>query len=287
MHPTLVTAALFLIYCTTAFAVDLPRVQRDVAYVEKGGAANTLDVYAPASGQNLPVMIWIHGGGWRHGDKSNVQLKPKAFNDHGFVFVSLNYPLDEKADYSRQAGDLARAVRWVHEHAKEFGGSPEQIFVMGHSAGAHLVALLATDQRYLAAEQLKLSDLQGVILLDGAGYDIPTQIRLARLPRMKEMYLSVFGNDLTKQQDASPLSHVAQGKHIPPFLILYVSERRDSRLQSNALAERLVSAGTSAKAIPAANKTHATINREIGAPDDAPTTAVFDFLKQRLETIKN
>lgn len=287
MRPTLVATALAMICSATAFADEFPKVQRDVPYAEKGGAANALDVYAPASGQNLPVMIWIHGGGWRHGDKSNVQLKPKAFNDHGFVFVSVNYPLDENANYSRQAGDLARAVRWVHEHANEFGGSPERIFVMGHSAGAHLAALLATDQRYLEAQQLKLSDLQGVIVLDGAGYDIPPQIRLARLPRMKEMYLSVFGDDPAKQQDASPLSHVAQGKHIPPFLILYVAERRDSRLQSDALAERLVSAGTSAKAIPAANKTHATINREIGAPGDAPTTEVFDFLKQRLEAIKN
>ncbi len=129
---------------------------------------------------------------------------------------------------------------------------------------------------------MKLADIKGVILLDGAGYDIPRQIELARLPRLKEMYLKVFGDDPSAQREASPITHVAAGKAIPPFLILYVADRRDSRLQSNALAEKLNAAGTKAQAVPAEGKTHMTINRELGEPDDPPTQAVFEFLTQRL-----
>jgi arylformamidase len=150
---------------------------------------------------------------------------------------------------------------------------------MGHSAGAHLAALVGTDGRYLENEGLKLSDLSGVILLDGAGYDIPRQIQQAPLPRLKTMYTTVFGEDEAKQKDASPITHVVGGKGIPPFLILHVASRRDSKAHSEALAARLRGAGIEAKVVPAEGKTHATINRELGQADDPPTKAVFEFLR--------
>jgi arylformamidase len=275
--------ALFLLYCVSiAIAADAPKTRYDVPYAEPAKGATSLDVYAPATGTDHPIIVWIHGGGWRKGDKAHVQAKPEALNRQGFVFVSINYRLNSEATYAQQAGDVAKAIRWVHDHAREFGGSPEHIFVMGHSAGAHLAALVATDHRYLVAEGLKLSNLQGAILLDGAGYDIPKQIEQARLPRMKEMYRTVFGTDLSKQQDASPITHVTLGKGIPPFLILHVADRRDSRQQSEALAERLKSAGTSAKVVAAEGKNHATINRELGNSGDVPTEALFEFLKKQM-----
>jgi arylformamidase len=97
---------------------------------------------------------------------------------------------------------------------------------MGHSAGAHLAALVGSDGRYLAKEELKLSDLSGVILLDGAGYDIPRQIEQTSLPRAKTMYTTVFTADEAKQKEASPITHVAKGKGIPPFLILHPRRAR-------------------------------------------------------------
>jgi acetyl esterase/lipase len=171
---------------------------------------------------------------------------------------------------------VAKAIRWVHDHAAEFRGSPDQILLMGHSAGAHLAALVSTDER------LKLSNIKGTILLDGAGYDIPRQIEIAALPRQKELYRTVFTEDVEKQKDASPISHVEKNKSIPPFLILYVATRRDGRLQSEAFGKKLNDAGVSATVVPAANKTHATINREIGEPDDKPTAEIFQFLTSQL-----
>ena len=100
---------------------------------------------------------------------------------------------------------------------------------------------------------------------------------------MKAMYTGVFTEDEATQKDASPITHVARGKGIPPFLILHVASRRDSKAQSEGLAAKLREAGVEAKVVPAEGKTHATINRELGEPDDAPTRAVFGFLRGRCE----
>jgi arylformamidase len=276
----------FLLLSMTAvptLGAEGERVEKDIAYSEAGGDRTRLDVYAPGEGTGHPVVVWIHGGAWQIGDKANVQTKPKAFNGQGYVLVSINYRFHPAVTYKEQAGDIAGAVRWVREHAGDHGGDPNRIFLMGHSAGAHLAALVGTDDRYLEKAGLKLGDLSGVVLLDGAGYDIPRQIRQALLPRMKTMYTTVFTEDEARQRDASPITHVAKDKHIPPFLILHVASRRDSKAQSEALAANLREVGVEAKVVPAEGKTHATINRELGQPDDAPTRAVFEFLRGHCE----
>ena len=111
------------------------RVQKNIAYSEAGGDRTRLDVYSPDHGKNQPVVIWIHGGAWQIGDKANVQLKPKAFSEQGFVFVSVNYRFHPKVTSKEQAGDIARAIRWVHDHIGDHGGDPGRVFLMGHSAG--------------------------------------------------------------------------------------------------------------------------------------------------------
>jgi acetyl esterase/lipase len=270
----------------TLAAEDAPRILRDIPYSDAGGVRTCLDVYAPAGGDKLPIMIWIHGGGWRFGNKNNVLIKPAAFNAQGFVFVSTNYRLQLGVTYQDQAGDVGKAIGWVHAHAAEFGGDPAKIYLMGHSAGAHLAALVSTDQRYLKAAGMKLADVAGVVLLDGAAYDIPRQIEIAPLPRMKAIYTDAFGDNPADQRDASPITHVAAGKGIPPFLILYVANRRDGKLQSTQLSEALTRAGVASKLFAAENKTHATISGDFGQTGDAPTEAVFAFLKERQAGLK-
>jgi acetyl esterase/lipase len=98
---------------------------------------------------------------------------------------------------------------------------------------------------------------------------------------MRALYSGVFTGDEATQRDASPITHVTRGEGIPPFLILHVASRRDSQAQSEGLAARLREAGVEAKVVPAEGKTHATINRELGEPDDPPTKAVFEFLSAR------
>jgi len=261
------------------------KVLKDIAYFEaepgaEGDQQRALDLYAPESGEGMPIVVWIHGGGWKHGDKRGVQEKPEFFNELGMILVSLNYRLHPDADYRGQAGDIAKGIRWVHDHAKEYGGRGDRIFLMGHSAGAHLAALVSTDERYLKEVGLDLKNLRGTILLDGAGYDIPKNVKLT-FPRLRGTYTSVFGEDEEEQRKASPIAYVESGKGIPPFLILYVADRPGSRLQSNQFGEKLNEAGCKTEVIGAENKTHATINREIGLEGDVPTQEIVKFLKER------
>jgi len=256
-------------------------VRRDIAYAAIDGFSQhltSLDVYTVAKSANRPVLVWIHGGGWRTGDKGHVQTKPAVFVKEGFVFASINYRLVPNVTYREQAQDVAAAISFLQTHAHEYGGNPERIVVMGHSAGAHLAALVATDDRYLQEAGLALSAIKGVVLLDGGGYDIARQMNELAGPRNRQTYSSVFGEDERVWKDASPITHVDMGKGIAPFLILHVAGRRYSAIQSTGLAAALNQAGISAEVFPAKNKTHATINRELGQPGDPPTQTILQFL---------
>jgi arylformamidase len=269
------TAVALLLLASPLLAAD-PRVHRDLAYAEPKNERQTLDVYAPAEGKNHPIVFWIHGGGWQRGSKTEVQSKPQAFVDKGFVFVSTNYRFVPSVTIKEMAGDIAKAIRWTHDHAKEYGGDPDTIFVMGHSAGAQLAALVCTDHRYLKAEGLSLSIIKGCVPVDGDTYDVPMQIATVEA-RRAEIYKRKFG-DAESQKDLSPVTHVAKGKSIPPFLILHVADHPETKAQSQRLAKTLQEAGVSAKAFAAEGKTHGTINSELGLPDDKPTKALYDFL---------
>jgi len=131
-----------LVLLSLATLAHAQNVQRNVPYAEPAHERQVLDVYAPAGAASLPVVFWIHGGGWQTGDKSDVQEKPKAFAEKGFVFVSTNYRLLPYVDIGTLTRDVAKSLGWIHKHVAKYGGDPKRIFVMGHSAGAQLAALL-------------------------------------------------------------------------------------------------------------------------------------------------
>jgi arylformamidase len=276
----IITPLLVLFLASPLLAAE-PKVHRDLAYVEPKNKRQTLDVYAPTEGKKHPVVVWIHGGGWQAGNKTDVQKKPQAFAAKGFVFVSINYRLLPKVTIKQMAGDVAKAIRWTHDHAKDYGGDPSTMLVMGHSAGAQLAALVCTDDRYLKAEKLSLSIIKGCVPVDGDTYDVPMQIHTVEKKRA-EGYQRKFG-DVASQKDLSPVTHVAKGKNIPPFLILHVADHPETKAQSQRLAKALQQAGVSAKAYPAEGKTHDTINSKLGLPDDKPTQALFEFLSKVLK----
>ena len=186
-HPIVALAIVFLapLYLeqtraqTAASAQTKLNVTRDIPYAEPADPRQRVDIYAPAGAKNLPVVFWIHGGGWQAGDRTNLQSKPQAFADKGFVFVSTGYRLLPEVDMGTIVRDVARSVRWVHDHISEQGGDPKRILVMGHSAGAQLAALICTDDRYLKAEGLSLAIVKGCVPVDGDTYDVPAIIETA------------------------------------------------------------------------------------------------------------
>ncbi|MCA9052431.1 MAG: alpha/beta hydrolase [Planctomycetaceae bacterium] len=258
-----------------------PRSRRDIPYVTGGYELQKLDAWWNPGRSDQPVMVYVHGGGWRQGDKRNVVEKPAAFARRGFAFVSVNYRLHPEADFREQAADVARAIKHVVDSSDRVGVNPQRLYLMGHSAGAHLAALVATDEKYLKDVGLSLDTIKGVVLLDGAGYDIPNQLANVGRARAETLYTTVFTKDPDVQREASPLAHVGAGKGIPPFLILPIADRPDSGVQSDRLAEKLNQEGVSARVVRCPGQTHGSINQQFGTTDHLATVEAFQFLEQR------
>ncbi len=216
------------------FAADAPALLKptkaDVPYAGTTELRQTLNVYAPAAKPTkpAPVIFWIHGGGWRGGEKTTVQLKPKFFTDLGYVFVSTNHRYVTAVPMNEIFADVAESLRWTHDHAAEFGGDPNRIVIMGHSSGAQLAAYLAIDERPLKAVGLSLAMFKGCVPVDADTFDIPAVIELATnnrkaagKPEPKYGHREIFGGKPELWAEYSATTHVAAGKGIPPFLILY------------------------------------------------------------------
>jgi arylformamidase len=265
-------------------------VKRDIPYATPAAERQVLDIYAPQGAKNLPVVFWIHGGGWQGGDKSSVQIKPQAFVDKGYVFVSTNYRLLPQVDMATIVGDIAKSIHWVHDHIAEYGGDPQRLLVMGHSAGAQLAALVSIDERYLKAEGLSLSIIKACVPVDGDTYDVPAIIETAEtrrgvhgLPQAKFGHREKFGNDPAKHRDFSAVTHVAKNKGIPPFFILHVAEHPDTSSQAQRLGNILKESGVPATVFGAKETTHNKVNADLGLPDDPATKALFEFLGAALK----
>lgn len=291
------------IYCVPVFAADVPaksetkapvpvklNIQRDIPYAEPADPRQKVDIYSPEAAKNLPVVFWIHGGGWQTGDRTEIQLKPQAFVDRGFVFVSTGYRLLPNVEMVTIFRDIAKSMRWVHDHIGEYGGDPTRIFVMGHSAGAQLAALICTDDRYLKAEGLSLAIIKGCVPVDGDTYDVPaiietaeTRLRVHGQPMPKWGHRLKFGNDPALHRDYSAVTHIAKGKGIPPFLILHVADHPDTSAQAERLESVLKDAGIPAKRFAAKETNHSKLNENLGLPDDPPTKELFEFVIEVLK----
>lgn len=260
-------------------------VKRDIPYVENGHARHVLDIYAPDGAKDLPVVFWIHGGGWQTGDKSDVATKPKWFLGKGFVFVSTNYRLLPEVDMGTLIRDCAKAYGWVQKNIASHGGDPKRVLVGGHSAGAQLAAILCTDDRYLKEAGAAFGALIGCVPVDGDTYDIPAIIEVAEtrnrvhgLPMPKFGHRLKFGNDPALHKDFSAVTHIAKGKGIPPFLTLYVSSHPDTSAQAIRLTEALKAAGVNAKAFGAKNTNHSKLNNDLGLDGDPATKELDAFV---------
>ncbi len=251
--------------------------KRDLAYGAR--SAQKLDFYLPSHPTTSlpPLVVFVHGGGWRMGNKENATGTPKIthLRDAGYAFATIDYRLVPEAPVEQQAEDVAAALGWLIGHARELGFDPQRVVLMGHSAGAHLAALVGTDPGYLAKVGLSPDRLRGMILLDGAAYDVPAQ--LAQAGRfMQPIYKQAFGSDPARQRALSPIAHT-QAPNAPSFLILHV-DRDDGARQSEALATALRQAGTNVTLQGFEGRGlrgHVAMNRKLGDPD-YPATALVD-----------
>lgn len=233
-------------------------------------------------GAPSPLVIFVHGGGWQRGsmDTATGRWKPDHYPAQGYAFASINYRLVPAARVEDQAADIAAAVKYFVDHAARLGIDRHRIVLMGHSAGAHLVALVGTDERYLKAAGLSFADISGVIPIDGAAYDVPKQMTDGP-QMMQDTYQQAFGTDPARQRALSPTLQ-ASAPNAPSFLLLHV-QRPDGIRQAQALESALRAAGTAVQRndFPGEGlQGHAQINRDLGKPDYAATPVVDTWLKQ-------
>jgi arylformamidase len=274
-----------LVYLCLLSVVQAQTVKSNIPYADPAHERQVLDVFSPKEAKDQPVVFWIHGGGWQQGDKSDVQLKPRVFSERGFVFVSTNYRLLPHVEMDVLIRDVAKSLGWVHRNIANYGGDPNRIFVMGHSAGAQLAALLCIDDRYAKAEGVPLSVLKGCVPVDGDTYDLPAIIMTAEfrqtvhgLPLPKFGHRVKFGNDPAKHIDFSAVTHVKKDKDIPPFLILHVAGHPDTSAQARRLGVVLQEAEIPVAIFGARETTHNRLNADLGLPDDPATNELFKFL---------
>jgi arylformamidase len=247
------------------------RVERDVAYGPD--SAQRFDVYLPAwKVAGAPVLVMAHGGAWLIGDKGSagvVENKAAHWLPQGVIFVSVNYRLSPKADPLAQADDVAKALAAAQARAAGWGADPARFVLMGHSAGAHLVALLAADPSIATRQGAR--PWLGTVVLDSAALDL-VKIMEGRHLRF---YDRVFKDDPAYWRRASPLERLT-GTPAPMFVVCS-SRRRDSCAHAREFAAKATALGGHATVQPEA-LSHAEINKTLGQAGPY-TQAVDAFLR--------
>ena len=226
------------------------KVERNIAYVENGHERNRLDLYLPEkSAGRLPLVVWIHGGGWTAGSKENPP--GLALVGHGYAMASINYRFSQHAVFPAQIEDCKAAIRWLKAHAEKYSIDPSHIGVWGASAGGHLVALLGTTAGVKELEGSggnldQSSRVQAVVDWFGPS-EMSTMGELAKQP--DSVVAKLIGGPVAKNQEkarkASPLAYVS--KDSAPMLIMHGDQDKLVPLdQSERLAAALEKAGVDA-----------------------------------------
>lgn len=242
---------------------------RDLAY--GNDPLQRMDVYLPPKPLKAPVIVMVHGGAWRYGDKaasSVVDNKAARWLARGFVFVSVNNRLLPQADPLEQARDVAQALAVAQAKATSWGADPARFILMGHSAGAHLVALVNASPE-LAAHAGARSWL-GTVALDSAAVDVSPIMQGKHF----RLYDAAFGTDPAYWRAVSPVQQLTASAK--PMLAVCSTRRSDSCAQADVFAERAAQLGVRAQVLRQ-DLSHRDINQTLGLPG-AYTDAVEAFM---------
>lgn len=240
-------------------------MMRNITYTTGEGThpRHQLDIYAPERAEKYPLLMFVSGGGWSSGSKDWIAHLGVTFAAQGIGVVTVDHRLIPEVTYARQVEDLAQAFAWIKANVAAYGGDPSRIVVGGHSAGGHLMSLLAMDRRYLAGVGCQSDDISGV-LLASAVLDVGDQF--------------VGSGD---DEAASPLNHVRSG--LPPFLLLCAQDDLPGLPgQAQAMASALQAEGVPVESAVIENRNHFDIIHYIGSPGDVATQTMFGWMKSLL-----
>lgn len=295
------------------------RTEGNLPYVQgKCHTRQVLDLYIPKGRTRFPVVVLVHGGAWTIGDKRLYGLYSgvgEFLASQGIAAVMPNYRLSPRVKHPEHVRDVAKAIAWTRNHIAEYGGDPEQLFLAGHSAGAHLVSLLALDEQYLEAEALRPSDLRGVIGVSGVyriaeggvrvvfGGGQPESFRIdellplrapdgklgvprptgLRLPFAIDPFRGMFPLGASEREQASPITHVKPG--LPPFLL--IAAERDLptlRPMGEEFAYALLRQGCDARFESIPERNHNSVMFRAVTPDDPVAMRITTFIRQHADS---
>lgn len=243
----------------------------------------SLDIYYfGTTTSHAPVIVYVHGGGFAVGDKANSMTnKQNLFSSLGYILISVNYRLSpseysndpQRIMYPIHNSDIADAIQWVYNHVSDYGGDPQKIALLGHSAGAHLVALTGISDRFLPTRGLERTVIKGIACIDTEGYDVE-----ARCLENNEVYRNAFGETNVFWREASPIHGIINGKKYPSF---FIAKRGNTKRISYAdeFIATLRNAEVTVQEITANQYDHEGINDAIGAQNETTVTKPLqDFL---------
>jgi acetyl esterase/lipase len=238
--------------------VAMAATNKSVSY-----GAGKLDIYSPG-GSGAPILVYVHGGAWKAGSKSQVGAMPDYFNKRGYVFVSVGYSLG--SNVGQQADQVGQAINWVRANAASFGGDAGRVAVMGHSAGCHLSSLAVLSGR--------AQGVRALVANDTAAYDVAylAQINNDRLPIL---YAGPF-KDRSKWSQWSPITYAGGGGGVP--VLVAWSGGRDRDEISQRFATALESAGHPVIRFDGSSYNHISISKAVGRSRDPLNRAVTQFL---------
>ncbi len=240
-----------------------------------------LDVYPPQNGaKNVPVFIFVHGGAWVKGNKEHYRGIGERFSRQGILAILPDYRLSPAVQHPAHAEDVAAAVAWTFKHAAEYGGDAKKIYLAGHSAGGHLVALVATDPKYLAIHGLQPADLAGVIPISGI-YHIEGMAAGGVHP--PEYLQTIFGKDRAGWSDINPISHIkpaqTAGPGLPRMMVVWAGRDPPFIIKNGeALRDALLANHHAPTALEVEGANHSTVVWFLGKPGRPLSDAVFKFM---------
>lgn len=266
-----------LAFCVWATLSTFATAQELKANV-RVGLGQHVDIYIPDAAKpkgffktrkKVPILLYVHGGGWIKGNSRRVYSLPSYTNSRGYMLVSVSYRPVPRTNIDGQVNDVIRAIRWTRNNIAKYGGDPKKITIMGHSAGAHLVSLVGVLK--------KAGPLRGVIANDVQAYDMVAYASIRG--GIDGVYLRAFGQNPKNWIKWSPITYARRSSGFPPFMVMYSRSHRPRRaVLSVAFAKELKRKGTRVAIFNGKNYTHGSIVSRIGKSAQV-TTAMDKFLR--------
>lgn len=272
-------SVMFLAFLTQIFTASAQlRVAKNINYAGNEQLSNTLNVFYKKASTNNDVIIFIHGGSWSSGKKEIYWWLGRNLAKNNITTAIINYPLAPTATYKEMALASAKAVKWVQDNIETYGGNPKRIFVMGHSAGAHLCELINADPQYFKTLDIA-NPIKGVILNDAFGLDMHQYLSEAEKDDYYNDFVRTFSLDSNVWQLGSPLFYA---KHIKnPHLIFYGTKTYPAiQIQSERIYQTLKEQNVPVTLQKIEGKKHVPMISQMIFGKNQLYSEIFKFLKQ-------